>query len=325
MATPISIKRMRKERLTLEKPNPNYFVLFKDDDLLSLDAYVYGAPDSLYAHKLLKVHIDIPEKYPFSPPKVKFIQHGHGRIHPNLYVDGKVCLSILGTWPGEPWALAMTVETVLITIRSLLDNKPFMHEPGGKDDPCFNQWVEYAGWKLHLLDHLERETEPVFQAFLHHYMQKSGANILRELEQQAAKNRSISQLSNRYDRTVVSIDYPALKEQLSTRIIKADGELVRLKLAAPHGYDVLQALQRLTAAASPAKSEVATATVEVKSITSTAPELAPRQSRLYFQPNVQEQRKVSPAKRQAQSDSAVADHSPHKKQKPIEAGVIDLT
>lgn len=109
MATGLAVKRMAKERKELEKDNPDYFVVFKDDDLLKFDAYVVGPDDSLYRHKLVKLHFDIPREYPMKPPIVKFVQHTGDRIHPNLYVDGKVCLSILGTWQGEPWAYSMTV------------------------------------------------------------------------------------------------------------------------------------------------------------------------------------------------------------------------
>lgn len=109
MATGLAAKRMAKERKDLEKENPDYFVVFNDDDLLKFDAYVVGPEDSLYRHKLVKLHFEIPREYPMKPPTVKFVQHTGERIHPNLYVDGKVCLSILGTWQGEPWAYSMTV------------------------------------------------------------------------------------------------------------------------------------------------------------------------------------------------------------------------
>ena len=44
------------------------------------------------------------DRYPFEPPKVLILTvDGRTRINPNLYANGKVCLSILGTWsgPGE--------------------------------------------------------------------------------------------------------------------------------------------------------------------------------------------------------------------------------
>lgn len=64
--------------------------------------YLTAPDDSVYCHKLLKLEFEIPDTYPMVPPKIKFIQHQGLRIHPNLYVEGKLCLSILGTWPGEP-------------------------------------------------------------------------------------------------------------------------------------------------------------------------------------------------------------------------------
>lgn len=106
------MKRMRKEREKFENQNSQeFFVHFKDEDLLNFVAYIVGPEDSLYKHKLLKFKFEIPPNYPLVPPKVKFVQYSCDRIHPNLYVDGKVCLSILGTWSGEPWATAMNVES----------------------------------------------------------------------------------------------------------------------------------------------------------------------------------------------------------------------
>lgn len=44
-----------------------------------------------------------PEDYPSSAPHIVFLTTNGGktRFNPNLYSDGKVCLSILGTWRGE--------------------------------------------------------------------------------------------------------------------------------------------------------------------------------------------------------------------------------
>lgn len=112
MASPVCMKRMQKEREKFAKQDgTEYFVHFKDEDLLNFTAYIVGPEDSLYKHKFLKFKFEIPANYPLVPPKVKFIQYSGDRIHPNLYVDGKVCLSILGTWHGEPWATAMNVES----------------------------------------------------------------------------------------------------------------------------------------------------------------------------------------------------------------------
>ena len=43
-----------------------------------------------------------PAKFPQEPPKVFFHSWAGGtRVSPNLYSEGKVCLSLLGTWSGD--------------------------------------------------------------------------------------------------------------------------------------------------------------------------------------------------------------------------------
>ena len=60
---------------------------------------------------------------------------GKVRFNPNLYKNGKVCLSLLGTWSGaagEVWdASASSICQVLVSIQSLiLVNEPYFNEPG---------------------------------------------------------------------------------------------------------------------------------------------------------------------------------------------------
>ena len=105
MATPTWTKRLPKERERMSKDNKEYFVNWKDEDLRRFDAYIIGPEDSVYKCKLIKLRFEIPDSYPLRPPKVTFIQHRGNRIHPNLYVDGKldrydVLSPIKGELPG---------------------------------------------------------------------------------------------------------------------------------------------------------------------------------------------------------------------------------
>lgn len=70
--------------------------------------------------------------YPTNPPKVKLLTTGGGtvRFNPNLYRNGKVCLSILGTWSGPGWTPVQTLASVLLSIQSLMNEKPYTNEPG---------------------------------------------------------------------------------------------------------------------------------------------------------------------------------------------------
>ena len=78
-----------------------------------------------------------PSAYPACAPKVRFKTTGGGRarLNPNLYKDGKVCLSLLGTWSGakgETWdGSCSTMAQVIVSIQSLIFvNEPFFNEPG---------------------------------------------------------------------------------------------------------------------------------------------------------------------------------------------------
>ncbi|TPX37201.1 hypothetical protein SmJEL517_g01121 [Synchytrium microbalum] len=56
--------------------------------------------------------------------------------------SGKVCLSILGTWrgeAGEQWSSAHGLLSVLISIQSLMSDKPYVNEPGFENPPPSDQ------------------------------------------------------------------------------------------------------------------------------------------------------------------------------------------
>ena len=57
---------------------------------------------------------------------------GSHRFNPNLYKNGKVCLSLLGTWQGEPWNPKLsTLHQVFVSIYGLIFvESPYFNEPG---------------------------------------------------------------------------------------------------------------------------------------------------------------------------------------------------
>jgi len=85
-------------------------------------------PDSDYYGGYFKAKMTFPKDYPYAPPQFRFIRP---IFHPNVYPDGRLCISILHT-PGEDimsgelaserWSPAQRVESVLISIISLLDD-----------------------------------------------------------------------------------------------------------------------------------------------------------------------------------------------------------
>ncbi|KAJ2654905.1 Ubiquitin-conjugating enzyme E2 14 [Coemansia sp. RSA 1200] len=92
---------------------------------------VFGPPDSYYEYGLFRVEINFPPDYPNEPPELRFLSE---IWHPNVYTDGKVCISILHRAgddpsnyerPEECWRPVLTAEAVLMSVISLLGNPNF--------------------------------------------------------------------------------------------------------------------------------------------------------------------------------------------------------
>ena len=102
-----------------------------ESDITNIKALIIGPPNTPYENGFYFFDIKFPNDYPFNPPKVKFMTHESGvRFNPNLYSNGKVCLSILGTWSGPGWTTCLNLNTVLLSIQSLLNENPIVNEPG---------------------------------------------------------------------------------------------------------------------------------------------------------------------------------------------------
>ena len=79
--------------------------------------------------------LQLPAAYPKEPPAMHY--HSWGiteRLNPNLYENGKVCLSLLGTWSGPGWdPESSTVLQLLVSLQGLvLVDKPYYNEPGNE-------------------------------------------------------------------------------------------------------------------------------------------------------------------------------------------------
>lgn len=85
-------------------------------------------PDSLYYGGYFKAIMKFPRDYPYAPPDFRFERP---LWHPNVYPDGRLCISILhspgddqmsGEAADERWSPVQRVESVLISVLSLLDD-----------------------------------------------------------------------------------------------------------------------------------------------------------------------------------------------------------
>ena len=154
-------------------------------------AMIVGPEDTPYASCPLFFSFEFPSDYPFSPPAVTITtSDAVTRFHPNLYVTGKVCLSILGTWSGPKWAAVMTISTVLSSIQSLLEPNPITNEPGWEkltlEDMKAKDYADYVQHALvsHSFRNLCRWKEgnyPYEWAGFEEIMGEHGDELLKQL------------------------------------------------------------------------------------------------------------------------------------------------
>ncbi|KAI1978877.1 hypothetical protein LOZ53_002790 [Ophidiomyces ophidiicola] len=113
-------------------------VACKEEDIQNIKALIIGPAETPYEFGFFEFDIKFPKEYPASPPKVESVttNGGRTRFNPNIYACGKVCLSTLGTWrgeSGEQWSSAQGLESILISIQSLMSSNPYENEPGYED------------------------------------------------------------------------------------------------------------------------------------------------------------------------------------------------
>lgn len=102
-----------------------------ENDILKFKVMILGPMDTPYENGYYFFNITLSHNHPFDHPSAIYFTQGEGtRFHPNLYTNGKVCLSILGTWPGPCWTSLMNLETLLLNIRGIMDDNPITNEPG---------------------------------------------------------------------------------------------------------------------------------------------------------------------------------------------------
>lgn len=127
-------KRLIKDiKEMIKNPLVDDGIYYKHDETNILQGYAYicGPGDSQYIGGNYFFKFNFPCDYPHQPPIVEFMTNdGMTRFHPNMYRNGKICLSVLNTWRGEQWTGCQSIRTILLTIISIMDNFPLLHEPG---------------------------------------------------------------------------------------------------------------------------------------------------------------------------------------------------
>ncbi|GAB4814970.1 hypothetical protein N2152v2_002016 [Parachlorella kessleri] len=119
--------------------------LLDDSNLFEWAVTILGPPDTLYEGGFFNAILKFPKDYPQSPPDCRFTSE---MWHPNVFPDGRVCISILHP-PGddqygyeqanERWSPVHSVESIVLSIISMLSS-PNDESPANID--AAKQWRE---------------------------------------------------------------------------------------------------------------------------------------------------------------------------------------
>lgn len=138
---------VRKEMALLATALPDGIMVKTFEDRMDLfSALIKGPTRTPYDDGLFLFDIQLPNVYPAVPPLFRYISQCSGRLNPNLYDNGKVCVSLLGTWIGkgtERWTTKSSLLQVLISIQGLiLVNEPYYNEAGFDSDRGLQEGYE---------------------------------------------------------------------------------------------------------------------------------------------------------------------------------------
>lgn len=133
------MRRVKAELRRLKTDLPlefgsSIFVRYNQARPYLMRVLVTGPEGTPYDSGVFAFDVYCPPAYPKVPPRVTFLTTGGGtvRFNPNLYNNGKVCLSLLGTWSGPGWVPNhSTLLQVFVSIQALIFvPEPYFNEPG---------------------------------------------------------------------------------------------------------------------------------------------------------------------------------------------------
>ncbi|XP_071822920.1 ubiquitin-conjugating enzyme E2 G2 [Apostichopus japonicus] len=123
-----ALRRLMAEykQMTINPPEGIVAGPVNEENFFEWEALIVGPEGTCFEGGVFPAKIIFPTDYPLTPPKMKFTCE---MFHPNIYSDGRVCISILHA-PGddpmgyessaERWSPVQSVEKILLSVVSML-------------------------------------------------------------------------------------------------------------------------------------------------------------------------------------------------------------
>ncbi|NP_001297863.1 ubiquitin-conjugating enzyme E2 T [Esox lucius] len=112
--------RLKRELQMLStEPPPGITCWQTEEQMDELRAQIVGGDGTPFEGGLFSLEIKVPERYPFEPPKMRFLTPIY---HPNIDNAGRICHDALKLPPKGAWRPSLNISTVLTSIQLLMAN-----------------------------------------------------------------------------------------------------------------------------------------------------------------------------------------------------------
>ena len=224
MITRETIQRLLRDvKQIIKQPliDNGIYYMHDEQDMLKGYALIVGPEDTPYFGGFYFFEFHYPYDYPFSPPTVTFhTNNGVVRFNPNLYVNGKVCVSILNTWHGDKWSSCQTISSILITLCSLLNSTPFLNEPGITpqhiDYHKYNKIIEYSNIEYAICYQLLNVPDQfyAFYFFMKEHFYKNYDRLMNWIEHKMEEHKEVYVCKVSIYQMKIPISYDLLKQKM---------------------------------------------------------------------------------------------------------------
>jgi ubiquitin-protein ligase len=190
-----TISRITKELITIQRSLPLHFessVFYRvcPTNIKMHEFLVMGPENTPYDSGCFHFRLYCPSSYPQVGPKAKTCTTGNGNVkfNPNLYSNGNICLSLLGTYDGsvsERWIPSeSSILQIIISIQALIFNStPYFNEAGyelkrgstydEKESLKYNDKIRLECMKWAMINQMKNPVPGFEEAIRKHFIIKS--------------------------------------------------------------------------------------------------------------------------------------------------------
>lgn len=134
----VAVRRIQSELREWMNAPPDGCCLESCEELLRWVIIMQGPEAAggraLYEDEVFRIRVSFSDNYPLEPPEIIFLEPSP--VHPHIYSNGHVCLDILYTGRDGGWSPALTINKVVMSLRSMLASNQDKRRPDGDEQYC---------------------------------------------------------------------------------------------------------------------------------------------------------------------------------------------